>query len=70
MSHYINQFFLLKMKSTSGLLLWISVIVGRGAGCLTICKRVGIGLPGTTPDDPENYRYIKALWSGVVGPNC
>ena len=63
------KFFFLDIKSTSGPLLWIPVIGSRGAGCLPIFERAGLGMPGTIPDKPDNCRRLRALGSVVVGPN-
>ena len=62
--------FFLEIRSTSGPLLWIPVIGGRGAGCLPICERVGLGMPRTISDKPEKCRRLRALGSGVGVPYC
>ena len=61
---------LLEMQSTSGPLIWIPVIGGRGAVFLPICERVGIGLAGTTPVGPKNCRRLRALGGGFGGTDC
>ena len=62
--------FVLDIISTLGPLLWLPVIGIRCAGYLPIFEKVGLGPPGTIPANPDGCRYIRALGSGVVGPDC
>ena len=69
-SHAVSQIFVLDLRSTLVPLLWLPLIGSRCAGCLLIFERVSLGPPGTIQSNPDGCRYIRALGSGVVGPDC